>query len=136
MVLQNVIRSEDDDARTNKRQFIIQLICYISCAGVGFFSRDFLFSGSADRRFVLYNVMKELRKDMSRSEIEGILIRHSTPFVERHERNDTLALSVWLSAMKTLTLKINFAEQKLARAEFVGIDSPSDIPLDAPSPIF
>ena len=135
MVLQNVIRSEDD-ARTNKRQFLVQILCYISCAGVGFFSRDFLFSGSADRRFVLYNVMKELRKDMSRNEIEGILSRHSTPFVERHERNDTLALSVWLSAMKTLTLKINFAEQKLARAEFVGIDSPSDIPRDAPSPIF
>lgn len=136
MVLQNVIRSEDDDARTNKRQFIFQLIGYITCAGVGFFSRDFLFSGSADRRFVLYSVMKELRKDMSRSQIEDIVSRHSTPFVERHERNNTLALSVWLSAMKTLTLKINFAEQKLARAEFVGIDSPSDIPRDAPSPIF
>jgi hypothetical protein len=135
VVLQNVIRSEDD-GRTNKRQFIIQLICYVSCAGVGFFSRDFLFSGSADRRFVLYSVMKELRKDMSRGEIEGIVSRHATPFVERHESNNTLSLSVWLSVMKTLTLKINFAEQKLARAEFVGIDSPSDIPRDAPSPIF
>ena len=136
MVLQNVIRSEDDDAPTNRRQFLGQMICYISCAGVGFFSRDFLFSGSADRRFVLYSVMKELRKDMSRSEAEGIVSRHTTPFVERHERNDTLSLSVWLSAMKTLTLNLNFAEQKLARAEFVGIDSPSDIPRDAPSPIF
>ena len=135
MVLQNVIRSEDD-ARTNKREFIVQMLCCVTCAGVGFFSRDLLFSRSADRRFVLYNVMKELRKDMSRSEIEGIVSRHSTPFVERHERHDTLSLSVWLSAMKTLTLKINFAEQRLARAEFVGIDSPSDIPRDAPSPIF
>ena len=135
MVLQNVVRSEDEE-RTNKRQFIIQLICYISCAALGFFSRDFLFSGSADRRFVLYSVMKELRKDMSRGEIEGIVSRHVTPFVERHERINTLSLSVWLSAMKTLTLKLNFAEQKLARAEFVGIDSPSDIPRDAPSPIF
>ena len=135
MVLQNVVRSEDEE-RTNKRQFIIQLICYILCATLGFFSRDFLFSGSADRRFVLYSVMKELRKDMSRGEIEGIVSRHATPFVERHERNNTLSLSVWLSAMKTLTLKLNFAEQKLARAEFVGIDSPSDIPRDAPSPIF
>ncbi|HKY44418.1 MAG TPA: hypothetical protein VJM50_15125 [Pyrinomonadaceae bacterium] len=85
---------------------------------------------------MLYNVMKELRKDMSRSEIEGIVARHSAPFVERHERNDTLALSVWLSAMRALTLKITFAEQKLTQAEFVGIDSPSDIPRDAPSPIF
>ena len=80
--------------------------------------------------------MKELRKDMSRSEIEGIINRHVAPFIERHESNNTLSLSVWLSAMKTLTLKINFEEQKLARAEFVGIDSPSDIPRDAPSPIF
>ena len=135
MGLQNVIRSEDE-ARTNKRQFLVQMLCCISCAGVGFFSRDFIVSGSADRRFVLYNVMKELRKDMSRSEIEGIINRHAAPFVERHESNNTLSLSVWLSAMKTLTLKINFADQKLARAEFVGIDSPSDIPRDAPSPIF
>jgi hypothetical protein len=135
VVLQNVIRSEDE-ADLNKRKFLVQLIYYVSCAAVGFFSRDILFNGSADRRFVLYNVMKELRKDMSRSDIEGIVNRHATPFVERHESNDTLALSVWLSAMKALTLKINFAEQKLARAEFVGIDSPSDIPRDAPRPIF
>ena len=134
MVLQNVIRSEDDE-RTNKRQFLFQLICYIGCAGVGFFSRDFIVSQSADRRFVLYNVMKELRKDMSRSEIEDTIIRYAAPFIERHESSNTLALSVWLSAMKTLTLKINFAEQKLTRAEFVGIDSPSDIPRDAPGPI-
>jgi hypothetical protein len=135
VVLRNVIRSEDD-ATMNKRQFIVQLIYYVSCAAVGFFSRDFLFSGSADRRYVLYNVMKELRKDMTRNEIEGIVDRHDAPFVERRQSNDMLALSVWLSAMKVLTLKLTFAEQKLVRAEFLGSDSPSDVPRDVPDSIF
>ena len=134
MVLRNVIRS-DDDAPINKRQFNVQLICYIGCAVLGFFSRDIVFSGAADRRFVLYNVMKELRKDMSRVDIDGLIRRHSTPFVERRESNNTLTLSVWLSSINALTLNITFVEQKLARAEFVGSDSPSDIPRDAPSPI-
>ena len=134
MVLRNVVRAEED-ATINRRQFSAQIVYCISCAVLGFFSRDFLFSGAADRRFVLYNVMKELRKDMSRTEIEGIVTRHLAPFVERRQNNDMMALSVWLSAMKVLTLKITLAEQKLARAEFAGIDHPSDIPHDAPSPI-
>ena len=135
MALKNVIRSEPD-APTNRRQLIVQLICCAGCAVAGFASRDFLFSGSADRRFVLYNVMKELRKDMPRNDVEEIVDRHYAPFVERRERSDNLALSVWLSAMKTLTIVITFEEEKLARAEFFGIDSPSDLPSDAPSPIF
>ena len=134
MVLRNVVRAEDD-ATTNRRQINVQIVYCISCAVLGFFSRDFLFSGAADRRFVLYNVMKELRKDMSRTEIEPLVARHHAPFVERRQSNDMLALSVWLSAMRVLTHMITYAEQKLARAEFVGIDSPSDIPRDAPSPI-
>jgi hypothetical protein len=135
VALKNVIRSEAD-APTNKRRFIVQLICCAGCAAVGFASRDFLLSASADRRFVLYNVMKELRKDMPRSDVHDIVDRHYAPFVEKREWNDNLALSVWLSAMKTLTIKITFEEEKLARAEFFGIDSPSDLPSDAPSPIF
>ena len=79
--------------------------------------------------------MKELRKDMLRSDVEEIVERHYAPFVERRERSDNLALSVWLSAMKTLTIVITFEEEKLVRAEFFGIDSPSDIPHDAPGQI-
>ena len=135
MVLKNVIRSEAD-APINKRRFIVQMICCAGCAVAGFASRDFVFNGSADRRFALYNVMKGLRKDMPRGDVEDIVDRHYAPFVERREWNDNLALSVWLSAMNTLTIKITFEEEKLARAEFFGIDSPSDLPGDAPSPIF
>jgi hypothetical protein len=119
----------------NKRQFIVQTIYFLGCAGLGFFSRDIIFTGSADRRFVLYNIMKELRKGMSRSDIEAVVERHYAPFVDRDESNDTLVFSVWLNAIRALHLKITFAEQKLARAEFAGLDSPSDVPPDAPSPI-
>jgi hypothetical protein len=119
----------------SRRRFIVQTIYYIACAALGFFSRDIISDVSGDRRFVLYNIMKELRKGMSRSEVEAIGNRHYAPFVERHESNDILTFSVWLSALRALYLKITFAEQALARAEFVGIDSPSDIPRDSPSPI-
>ena len=79
--------------------------------------------------------MKELRKDMPRGDVEDFVDRHYAPFVERREGNDNLALSVWLSAMRNLTISITFEEEKLARAEFFGSDSPSDLPSDAPSQI-
>lgn len=87
---------------------------------------------------MLYNIRRELRKGMSRRRVEAIADRHYAPFVERRERDDILAFTVWLSGIsgiRNLSLLITFAEQKLARAEFVGIDSPEDIPRDAPGPI-
>ena len=114
---------------------MVQTIYFIGCAAIGFFSRDIISNVSGDRRFVLYNIMKELRKGMSRSEVEAIVDRHYAPFVKRYESNDILTLSVWLSAFRALYLKITFAEKTLARAEFAGIDSPSDIPPDAPNPV-
>jgi hypothetical protein len=119
----------------NRRQFIVKMIYGISWAGVGIAAQDILINGSADRRFVLYNIRRELRKGMSRRHIEAIADRHYAPFVEQHERDDILAFTVWLSAMRNLTLLITFADQKLVRAEFVGIDSPEDTPRDAPRPI-
>ena len=119
----------------NRRQFIVKMIYGVSWAGMGIGARDFLLNGSADRRFVLYNIRRELRKGMSRRHINVIADRHYAPFVERREGNDILVFTVWLSAMRNLSLKITLSEQKLARAEFVGIDSPEDIPRDAPSPI-
>ena len=119
----------------NRRQVIVQTIYYIGCAAAGFFARGIISNVSGERRFVLYNIMKQLRKGMPRSDVEAIVSRNYAPFVERHEKNDMLIFSVWLSAVRVLYLQLTFAEQKLARAEFAGIDSPSDIPSDAPGPI-
>ena len=119
----------------NRREFIVKAIYGISWAGVGVAAREILLNVSADRRFVLYNIRRELRKGMSRRHIDVIADRHYAPFVERREGNDILVFTVWLSAMRNLSLKITLNEQKLVRAEFVGIDSPRDIPRDAPSPI-
>lgn len=119
----------------NRRQFIVKMIYGISWAAVGVAARDILLNGSAERRFVLYNIRRELRKGMSRRHIEAIADRQYAPFVERREGGDILVFTVWLSAIRNLSLKITLNEQKLVRAEFVGIDSPEDIPHDAPSPI-
>ena len=119
----------------NRRQFIVKMLYGLSWAGGGIGAREILFSGSAERRFVLYNIRRELRKGMSRRRVEAIADRHYAPFVERRERDDMLAFTIWLGGIRNLTLLITFAEQKLVRAEFAGIDSPEDIPSDAPSPI-
>lgn len=108
---------------------------FVIGAGVGFVSRNFVWSGHEDRRFVLYNIMKELRKEMARSEVEAIIRGHSAPFVERYERVDLLMLTVWLSALRNLFLKMSFDDQKLTRAEFADLDSPEDVPPDAPPSI-
>lgn len=119
----------------NRRQLIIKPIYGVYWAGVGIAARDVRLNGSAERRFVLYNIRRELRKGMSRKRIEAIADRHDALFVERREGNDILAFTVWLSAIRNLSLLITFSEQKLVRAEFVGIDSPQDIPRDARNPI-
>lgn len=119
----------------SKREFIEQMTYFAIGAGVGFVSRNFVWSGHEDRRFILYNIMKELRKDIGRSEVETIISRHTTPFVERYEREDLLTLTVWLSALRNLYLKMSFSDQKLTRAEFGGVDSPQDVPVDTPPAI-
>ena len=115
----------------NKRDFIAQMAYFAIGAGLGFVSTNVL-SSRKDRRFVLYNIMKELRKEMARSEVEAIISRHSAPFVERYEREDYLQLTVWLSTLRALFLTMSFVDQKLTRAEFAGVDSPEDVPRDAP----
>lgn len=119
----------------SKREFLVQMTYFTLGAGIGFVSREVVWTGRQDRRFLLYNIMKELRKDMSRSEVEAIINHHYAPFVGRFEMQNTVTLSVWLSALRALYLKVIFSDQKLARAEFVGIDSPTDVPPDAPPSI-
>ena len=65
----------------SKREFILKMSYFAIGAGVGFVSRNVVWSGHEDRRFVLYNIMKELRKEMARSEVEAIISRHSAPFI-------------------------------------------------------
>jgi hypothetical protein len=79
--------------------------------------------------------MKELRKEMARSEVEAIISRHFAPFVERYEKEDLLTLTVWSSMLRALYLKMSFSGQKLMRAELAGVDSPEDVPGDTPPAI-
>ena len=118
-----------------KREFISQMAYFAIGAGVGFVSRNVVWNGHEDRRFVLYNIMKELRKGMARSEVEAIISRHSAPFIDRYEKEDRLTLTVWLSTLRALYLLMSFSDQKLTRAEFAGLDSPEDVNPDAPPAI-
>jgi hypothetical protein len=120
---------------TRKREFILQMAYFAIGAGVGFVSRNVVWNGHEDRRFLLYNIMTELRKEMARSEVEAIISRHSAPFIDRYEKEDRLTLTVWLSTLRALYLKMSFSDQKLIRAEFAGLDSPQDVSPDAPPAI-
>lgn len=89
----------------------------------------------ADRRFTLYSTIRELRKDMPRSEVETIISRHETPFIRKHLEENKVLLSVHLGAHDYLYLEIEFLDGKLAKAYFRGEDNPWDVPRDAPSTI-
>ena len=103
--------------------------------GVGFawiFSETFL-NRHADRRFMLYGMMRELHKGMPRSEVEAIIGRHDVPFVMKHITDNKVHLSVNLGGHDYLYLAIEFLDGKLTKAYFGGEDNPWDVPKDAPS---
>ncbi len=119
----------------NRRSFFSQL--GLVALGVGYawmFSEVFL-NRHADRRFTLYNIVRELRKDMPRPEVEAIMSRHDAPFIRKHITGDQVNLSVSLGGRDYLFLIIDFVDGKLTKAYFIGEDNPWDIPTDAPAKI-
>ncbi len=93
------------------------------------------FAPNWERRFVLYHVRNELKKEMSKAEVEEIIGRHQTPYLQRIETESSVNLLVHLGLADSLTLSIDFLDNKLKSAKLAGEDSPKDVPEDAPSDI-
>jgi len=93
------------------------------------------FAPNWERRFVLYHIRGELRKEMSKAEVEEIISRHQTPYLRRIETENGVNLLVHLGLADTLSLVIGFSDDKLKGAKLAGEDSPMDVPKDAPSDI-
>jgi len=116
----------------NKREFLGQLGLVALGVGGALALRDIILDRDADRRFALYNIRRELRKDMSRTEVESIIGRHDAPFIRKHMQDNSISLSVMLGGINSLYLAMEFSEGKLIKAYFGGEDNPQDVPGDAP----
>jgi len=119
----------------DRRELLGQLGLIALGAGFGLVIREFIFDRDAERRFALYNIMRELRKDMTRKEVEEIINRHDAPFISKRIEADYISLTVSLGGINQLYLSMKFAEEKLVQARFGGEDHPDDVPKDAPSNI-
>ena len=85
-----------------------------------------------ERRFVLYHIRNELKKDMSKADVEEIINRHQTSFLTKIETGEGINLGVNLGMADSLSLFLHFSENKLKSAYLAGEDHPKDIPKDAP----
>ncbi len=119
----------------NKREFLSQLGLVAVGVGLALVCRDLILDRDADRRFALYNIMRELRRDMPRSEVESIISRHDAPYIRKHADDNSISLSVILGGINSLYLAAEFSGGKLVKARFGGEDNPWDVPKDAPPSI-
>ena len=85
-----------------------------------------------ERRFVLYHIRNELKKDLSKTEVEEIISRHQASFITRFEARDRINLLVNLGVTDSLSLILSFENDKLNSAVLMGEDHPKDVPKDAP----
>ncbi|MGH9900519.1 MAG: hypothetical protein ACRD68_01630 [Pyrinomonadaceae bacterium] len=116
----------------NRREFLGELGLLAVGGGLGIVVRDFIFDRDADRRFALYNIMRELQKGMPAGEVETIIGRHDAPFIEKHRRDNSISLFVSMGAINALYLVMEFSGGRLQKARFSGEDNPWDVPKDAP----
>jgi hypothetical protein len=115
-----------------KREFLGHLGLVAVGGGLALVGRDIILERDADRRFALYNIMRELRKGMSRGEVDSIINRHDAPYIRKDTKDESIFLSVKLGGINMLYVALGFATGKLIKAKFGGEDNPWDVPKDAP----
>ena len=121
----------------DRKQVVNGFVCVALGVALAWVVNEVFIDKHADRRFALYNVIRELHKGMPRNEVEAIIERHNTPFITKHvdRDRDYINLTVQLGGRNRLYLVMEFSEGKLAKAHFGGEDNPWDVPNDAPSKI-
>ena len=119
----------------NKREFLGQLGLVAMGATLALVCGDLVFDRDADRRFALYNIMRQLKKGMSHYEVEVVINRHDAPFIEKISDENSISLYVWLGGVSVLYLTIVFSNGVLETARFAGEDNEWDAPNDAPQSI-
>jgi hypothetical protein len=88
-----------------------------------------------ERRFTLYHIRNELRKEMPRAEAEEIINRHQAPFINKRVLEKGINLTVHLGMADNLSLWVEFSDDKVVRTNLRGEDNPQDVPRDAPPDI-
>jgi hypothetical protein len=85
-----------------------------------------------ERRFILYGILRELKPEMSRADVDFIIQRHQAPFIKYYGDLNNVSLTINYLPAQSLSLLIHFDEAKLSKAYIIGEDGPHDIPNDAP----
>ena len=85
-----------------------------------------------ERRFTIYNIMKELDVGINKNQINLIISRHNTPFLHRTDVNQDIILRVDLGIFDSCLLSIKMKQNKLVSASIRGEDGPQDYFQDAP----
>lgn len=98
-----------------------------------------IYSYRPDERFVLYDIMKELKIDMPRKEVLSIIEKYQKPFVHKssNQMNDK-DISLWVyyfGFFYSCHLIIEFSDNKLYSAKIRGENGPHDTFKDAPHDI-
>ncbi len=88
-----------------------------------------------ERRFVIYHIIGELKKDMPKAEAEDVIHRHQATFINRSDSEGRTFLLVHMGLTDALYLSIDYADGKLVSARLGGEDNPQDVPKDAPANI-
>lgn len=91
----------------------------------------YIFDFNYERRFVLYHIKNELRREMPRDEVEKLVNNHQTSFINKNESENGISLRVDVGIAKSYSLLIGFSDGKLKRAIFATEDclcSPFDAP--------
>jgi len=112
-----------------------KILEYLSCLFFGFtfaFLMIYILDVNWERRFTLYHIRNELKKDISKAEVEEIINRHQASFIYRQDYEDQISLRVHLGMADSLSLGILFSDDKLKSANFFGEDNPMDVPKDSP----
>lgn len=111
---------------------ILENLTYLAFGFTFAFLMIYIADANWERRFTLYHIRNELKKDISKAEAEEIINRHQTTFIERIETKEGICLLVSLGMADFLSLNITFSENKLKSAVLAGEDHPKDVPKDAP----
>lgn len=113
------------------KKFLENLTCFF--VGITFaLLLVYILDVNWERRFTLYHIRNELRKDLSKTEVEEIINRHQASFVTRFENEKEIILRIHLGMADSLSLILDFADGKLKSARLAGEDHPKDVPADAP----
>ena len=109
--------------------------CCIIGALCGILAYDATIGLHADRRFILYGIIREMSLGISRQRTETIIAAHAAPFLHRHSSEHSEVLRVDLGIARSCLLTLSYSDDKIIGARIRSEDGPDSKFSDAPPDI-